>query len=290
MAEPLHIIEMPTLRNPAFIIGLGGWTNAADVSTGCVSYLRDTLRAKKFADLEPDGFFQFSNTRPTVAIEGGKIRSLAYPSTEFYYWTNPDHDRDLVLLLGTEPDLQWRTYITIVLDLAQQLGTARLCAIGGFYDSVPHTRDVPCSGASPNAGLLAELPNLDITLTSYFGPTGIITSIMMEAQKRQLPAASVWGRAPHYIQIPNPKVWHEVLWRVMALCQLRVDTSSLMRRGHDLTQKVNETLRDNPQLREYVKQLEEAQPGELPSEPLQQDDILRSVEELLRGDEGQRLP
>ena len=284
--------DVPDLRSPSLVIGLGGWTDAAEVSTGSVKYLRDKLRAHKFAELEGEEFFKYTSTRPKVAIEKGKVRSFTYPATEFFYWVNPDAPRDLVLLLGSEPDLKWPTYTRTVLDLAAELGVSRLCAVGGLYDSVSHTGDVQCSGTSPNQELLAELERMNVTPTSYFGPTGIITALMMAAQERGLPAASIWGRAPHYIQTANPKVWHQVLWRLTALCKVSVDIQPLMKRGFELTQQVNEALKENPQLREYVGQLEQAAPGDLPSgdrpasgEPLQSDDILRSVEEFFRQDD-----
>ena len=275
--------EVPPLRNPTFIIGLGGWSNAGEVATGVLGFLRDNLRARKFAEVEGEDFYQFTNSRPTVAIESGKIRSLSYPATDLSFWVNPDGPQDLVLVSGTEPDLRWKVYIDDLLQLAKELGAIRLCTIGGYYDSVPHTADGLCAGTSMDAALLEELRRLEIQPSTYFGPTSILTAIVWEAHQRQISAASVWGRAPHYLQVPNPKVWHEVLWRVLALCRIRLDLAGLRRRGDELVRQVNESMRDNPQLREYVAQLEASQPRrEADTEPLRQDDVLRSVEDFFR--------
>lgn len=272
--------EVPPLRNPSVIVGLGGWTNAGEVATGVLGFLRDNLRARKFADIDGEDFYQFSNSRPKVAIEGGKIRSLSYPGTDFHYWSNPDGPYDLVLVSGTEPDLRWHTYLKDLLDLSQELGAVRICTVGSYYDSVPHTAMTLCSGTSMDADLTKELTHLGVQPSSYFGPTSILTSIVWEAHQRKIPAASVWGRAPHYIQVQNPRLWHEVLWRVLAICKVRLDLAPLRKRGDELMQRVTESLRDNPQLRDYIAQLEAGQPPD--AEPLRQDDILRSVEEFLR--------
>ncbi len=276
-------VEVPPLRSPSLIIGLAGWTNAGEVATGSVSYLRDMLRARKFAEIDGDDFYEYTTSRPTVAIESGKVRSLTYPTTELYYWSNPDAPQDLLLAVGVEPDLHWKAYIAAILDLAAELGVARLCTLGGYYDQVPHTGTGLTTGACMDAALSEEMKRLEIEPSTYFGPTGMVTSLIWEANKRSIPAASVWGKAPHYIQIPNPRLQHEVLWRVLALCGLRIDLAPLRKRGDQLVQKINEALKDNPQLKQHIAELEsQNRMAQLSPEPLQQEDILKSVEDFLR--------
>ncbi|MEK7214942.1 MAG: PAC2 family protein [Chloroflexota bacterium] len=293
MTDLLRISELPELRDPHLVIGLAGWTNAADVSTGSVTYLKDQLKARKFGDMDHEPFTKYTSSRPTAAIENGRVRRLAYPKNDFYYWSNPDKPHDLVLFIGTEPDLMWPTFTKTLLDLAVQLGVSRICAVGGYYDSVAHTGDVLCSGTATDEAIRQQLQQMGVGLSTYFGPTGMLTALLWEAQQRNIPAVSIWGRAPHYIQVANPNVWHQVLWRVGHLCNVPVDTLPLMRRGQELNQRVSASLKDNPQLREHVAQLEANAPAAGPqmpqapgtTGPLEKDDVLRSVEEFLRGNQ-----
>jgi proteasome assembly chaperone (PAC2) family protein len=283
MADILHRTQdLPELRNPSVVVGLSGWSNAAEVATGALHYLRDNLRARKFADIDGEEFYQFTTSRPTVAIDSGKIRTLTYPTTDFYAWTNPDGPQDLLLVIGTEPDLRWKAYMSTLIDLAQEVGASRICTVGGYFDSVPHTALSVCAGTSMDQAISDEMKQLEVQPSTYFGPTSILTSIVWEAHQRGIPAVSLWGRAPHYIQIPNPRVMHEVLWRVLALCKVRRDLGSLRKRGDELVQRITDALPENPQLREYVAQLEAGQETPTDAEPLRQEDVLKSVEDFFR--------
>lgn len=290
MAQELYVPEWPSLRNPVLMVGLGGWTNAGETATGGVSYLREKLRARKFGWLAPDEFYQYTVSRPKVAVDEGRIRALSFPSSEFYYWSNPDEPRDLVLLVGGEPDLRWQRYIELVLGVAQQVGATLLCAVGSYYDSVPHTRDVLCRGSATDAGLVRRMQELGVEPSGYVGPTGILTALIKGAEEKGLSAFSLLGRSPHYVQIQNPAVWHAVLWRTLATCHLRIDITALLKRGEEVRERIDATLKDNAELREHVASLEAAYDASQPADPLQQEDILRSVEEFLREQGGPDEP
>ncbi len=282
MSDLLHRTETPTLRSPIFIMGWDGWTNAGEVATGVVGYLKDRLGAKKFAEFDSEAFYQFTHNRPMVALRDGKIRSFTYPRTELFYWQDPKERQDAVLLVGAEPDLRWPSYVKEILDLAQELGVSRLFAVGGFYDNVPHTRDTPCTGGSDDKPLMDDLRQLRVEPSSYVGPTGIVTAVLHEAKQRSLPAASLWGRAPHYVQIPNPKAWHGVLWRLVGVTRLPVDLVPLMKRVQGFEQQLNSQMEGNRQMADHVRELEQHMDSMAPPEPLRGDEIIRSVEEFFR--------
>ncbi len=288
MAEEMHIEEWPELRNPVLLVGVGGWTNAGETATGALAYLKDRLKAKKFGWFNPDEFYQYTISRPNVSVDEGRIRSFIYPTTELYAWTNPDREQDLVILVGPEPDLRWQRYVALVLEVAKKIDAKILCAIGSFYDSVPHTRDILCRGTATDAAVLERLKELQVEPSAYVGPTGLSTALIQGAGQADIPAFSLWGRSPHYVQISNPHVWHAVLWRALAACQLSLDVSPLIKRSVELQEQVNRAMNDNSELREHVKQLEAIYDATRPldalepQEPLHQDDILRSVEDFFR--------
>ena len=44
--ETIHLESIPALETPVFIIGLRGWGNALDVSSGMAGYLVDSLQGR----------------------------------------------------------------------------------------------------------------------------------------------------------------------------------------------------------------------------------------------------
>src|ERR687885_2486716 len=99
MAEYLTVDEQPELRNPTMIVAFSGWPDAGEVASGSMRYLLRKLRARKFAAIEPEIFYTFTEVRPQTTIVAPYQREIRWPSNEFHYWRSGD-DLDLVLFLG----------------------------------------------------------------------------------------------------------------------------------------------------------------------------------------------
>jgi hypothetical protein len=88
-----------------------GWNDAADAASNAVTWLRHRWRAKKFASLEPDDYYDFQATRPRVSVHNGVLRTLRWPANEFSAATTASGlARDVVLLSGVEPNVHWRSF------------------------------------------------------------------------------------------------------------------------------------------------------------------------------------
>ena len=66
MAEALRVDEWPNLSHPAVVFGFTGWPDAAEVGSGALAFLVKTLGATRFASLDPEPFFMFGQSRPSV--------------------------------------------------------------------------------------------------------------------------------------------------------------------------------------------------------------------------------
>ena len=123
------------------ICAWSGWSDAGESATRALHHLTQELNTTKFAELDAEEFYIFTEERPVVenAEDGG--RRLVWPKNEFYYVKSDRVDRpDIVLLIGTEPQLKWRTYTSLVADLAKALNVEMLVTVGALLDEVPHTR------------------------------------------------------------------------------------------------------------------------------------------------------
>jgi len=283
--EGLILYETPELHSPCLVAGFSGWPNAAEASTGVVTYLKTKLGANKFAHISPEEFYDFSSLRPLVTIEAGLIKEVEFVDCELFYWRG-ESAHDLVLLIGAEPHLRWHRFGQLILDMAQQLGVARVYALGGIYDASPHTAEPRVSGLVNEAQLLTELVAHGIEPATYIGPVSFHGPLLDMCRERNIEAISIWGRAPHYVPTYNPKVIATVVSRLARMLEMDIDISDLREAAQDLDRRVQIAISQNPKLEEYVKILEERyqQVGEqaaLPSEGA--DEIIRAVEDFLRG-------
>ena len=70
--------------------------------------------AERFADIDPERFFDFGSTRPQVSlVEGGRAPHRLARERVLHRALLEAH-RDVVLLLGSEPSLRWRTFCSLV--------------------------------------------------------------------------------------------------------------------------------------------------------------------------------
>jgi proteasome assembly chaperone (PAC2) family protein len=254
--DDLKIHDLPELRRPTLLAAFAGWPDAGEVASGSVRYLARKLRAKRFAEIDPEAFYVFTETRPSTIILAPGQRALEWPSNEFFAWRDPAGRRDLVMLQGREPNLNWRAYTDAVLELTTRCGVEQVVVLGGTYDAVPHRGAVQLSGHASTPELRQVYERLGIGFSTYEGPSSVQSALIEACQRRGLPAASLWGHAPHYVRaVPNLKVSHGVLRTLRTWLEIDVDLDELSAAGRQLEERVDTALSENPELRSYVEQL-----------------------------------
>src|ERR671938_1720958 len=98
-----------TLHQPHALVSFGGWVDAGSGGTGAVRHLISSLGSRKLADLDPEEFYSFTDTRPLVSIVGPGERAVQWPRAEFHAaHVPPEHD--LVLFVAPEPNMKWRGF------------------------------------------------------------------------------------------------------------------------------------------------------------------------------------
>src|SRR5439155_22875821 len=120
----------PTLRRPVLLAAFEGWNDAADAASTAARYLRDRWNARPFAELDPEEFYDFSSTRPQVRLVDGLTREIVWPANEFSAASLPGSGRDVIVLLGVEPGLKWRTFCTEIVDVGRELGVELFITLG----------------------------------------------------------------------------------------------------------------------------------------------------------------
>ena len=245
----------PQLRRPALVAAFEGWNDAADAASDAVRWLGRALDAEPFAEIEADEFFDFQAARPRVTIVDGVVRRLAWPRTRFLAATPPGGDRDLVLLLGVEPNLRWPAFCREVLDVARECGCEILVTLGALLADVPHTRPPRVTGVTDDA---AAIRRLHLRQSRYEGPTGIVGVLHAESRGASISSASLWATVPHYVATPpNPKATHALLDRLSALLEITLDLSELESASGAWEEQVDEVAADDKEVSGYVRSLED---------------------------------
>jgi proteasome assembly chaperone (PAC2) family protein len=258
MHECVEIIQRPSFKGATLITGFGGWPNAGEVSTWVVKYLIQTLGATKCAQIRPEIFFDWSQHRPLGSISAGLIRSVTFPTNAFYAVQTPEpKSRGLVFFVGQEPHLQWPQFTQVFLDLAQHFGITELYTVGGLYDNVPHTVEPRISGLTNQEQRLELFSNLKIFPSEYEGPISIHSHLIMSAGHRNIPATSLWGHVPYYIQSNNAKTCLAILERLRRMLDIDIDLEDVHRASELLDQQIDRIIQSKPDLREYIQSLEE---------------------------------
>ena len=75
----LKIVSRPKLKRPVLIIAFQGWNDGGQGATLAAGYLARLWNATRFAEIDPEEFFDFQATRPQVSLIDGETRELTWP-------------------------------------------------------------------------------------------------------------------------------------------------------------------------------------------------------------------
>ncbi len=246
---------LPTLRSPILVAAFEGWNDAGDAASGAVEHLELIWDATPLAELDSEDYYDYQVNRPTVRQVDGVTREIEWPSTRLSVCSPPGSDRDVVLLRGIEPNMRWRSFCDDLLEFIDQLGVETVVILGALLADTPHTRPVPVTGTAYSTES-AEQFNLE--QTRYEGPTGITGVLQDECVKAGIPAVSLWAAVPHYVsQPPNPKATVALLQRVEDVLDIEVPLGELPSQAEDWEESVTEMTKDDDEIAEYVRTLEE---------------------------------
>jgi len=250
----LTIEELPALTNSALIVAFAGWNDAGGAATHAAQFLVNRVQARRFASIDPEEFYNFSELRPQVRLRDGIYREVIWPANDFYYTRSASPQRCLVFGIGIEPHLRWKTYASSILELARQCEVNLVITLGALLADVSYARPVRVAGFSSDPALSAQL---QFTPSRYEGPTGIVGVLNDACRRAGLPSLSFWANVPHYISAsPNPKAALALVGRLSSFLNFSVDTTELRAAATDFDAKIARAVAENPEMASYVRQLE----------------------------------
>jgi predicted ATP-grasp superfamily ATP-dependent carboligase len=292
MADELRIVERPNLRRPILICAFRGWNDGGQGATLAAGYLQKTWNAEQFADIDPEEFFDFQVSRPHVSLVGGTIRHLDWPETTFHHAALPGLERDVVLLLGIEPNMRWRRFSELIAGLADEVGVELVITLGSLLADVPHTRPAPVTASGSDQKLIDEL---GLERSRYEGPTGIVGVLHDAFYRRGIPAVSLWAAVPHYVSLaPSPRAALALCERLASLIGATLDVKELREASDAYAEQVSAAVSADSETQAYVEELEqrsdELEQENIPSGESIAAELTRYLRERERGNGGPKPP
>jgi proteasome assembly chaperone (PAC2) family protein len=253
---PSEGTEPPDLVDPVLIAAFEGWNDAGEAASAAVDHLETVWETTPLLAIDPEEFYDFQVNRPVVATGPDGVRSITWPTTRLSYTRSPTGGRDVVLLRGIEPNMRWRAFTEELTGVIRELGVSTVVILGALLADAPHTRPVPITGATDDVRLAEQL---DLDVSTYEGPTGIVGVLQDACTHADLPAVSLWAAVPHYVaQTPCPKATLALLRAVEDLLDLTIPIGELPEAARAWETGVDNLAEEDPEVAEYVRTLERA--------------------------------
>tara|TARA_B100000446_G_scaffold183812_1_gene204587 strand:- start:808 stop:1677 length:870 start_codon:yes stop_codon:yes gene_type:complete len=277
-----NVDEMPTdLRSPILIAAFEGWNDAGEASSMAARYVRDHFEAEHVATIDAEDFFDFTVARPNVCIDDNDARQIVWPSTGIHVARIPGSAHDLVCAIGHEPQLRWRTFVDHLATTAEAFGATMVCTLGALLTDVPHSRPTQVYGGTDDADLARRL---DLSPSTYEGPTGIVGVLAAGLRDRGVSTASFWASVPAYVSnVPSPKAALALVERLCQVLEVDVPRTDLEIAAAAYVRQVTELVAEDDGTMEYVEQLEADFDEETADDP---DSLVAEVEDFLRNQPG----
>jgi proteasome assembly chaperone (PAC2) family protein len=230
-----------------------GWNDAGDAASTAARHVVDRFTAVTFANIDSEPFYDFTDTRPLVRLDDGE-RNIEWPTNEFHGVVIEGAERDLIVLIGLEPQLRWRTYTEQIVTLAKRFDCDLVISLGALIADVAHSRPTTIYGSTDDPELGGRL---DLEPSSYEGPTGIVGVIHSAFQAAGIDSVSLWAAVPSYVPHANsPKAALALVERLAQIIGFPILGGPLVEASADYESQITELVGEDDDTRAYVENLE----------------------------------
>ncbi len=269
--------ERPDLDRPLMILAFEGWNDAGDAASTAARHIRDRFAGEVFATMDPEPFYDFATSRPMIRLEG-EGRAIDWPDNSFAALSTPDLSRDMIVMVGSEPQLKWRTYTEQIVAMVEEFDVEMVISMGALIADVVHSRPTPVYSAGYDLRLIEEL---DLEPSSYEGPTGIVGVIHDSLNQGGHGSISLWGAIPSYVpHATSPKASLALVNRVAQLIEAPIPTTALEIASAAYERQISDLVEEDDDTMAYINQLEEQYDNSMRPESGEQ--LIQDLEQFLK--------
>lgn len=270
----------PALNRPIMVLALTGLFDISSVATKTIEHLVSNHKVETVATIDPDGFYDFQQERPTVWLDEYGDRQISWPANEFHAIRYPGSPHDLVVLSGVEPHVRWRTFCELVVEVARRTGCEVVVTVGASPEAVPHTRTPGVFGSTTNDELARAL---GLSRPQYQGPTGVFGVLQEMLDRSGLPGVSLRVPVPHYLMnAEHPKSTAALLRHLEHVIGVPTGHAALAEEIDRWTELHRTAVQDDPQARSFLEVLERDFDRRTEAAIPSADDLASQFEQFLR--------
>ena len=255
MSELYDLVQQPSLDEPLLIVTLEGWVDAGLGAAAALAALLGSVPTEVVASFDVDTLLDHRARRPVVRIVDGVNSWMMWPEIQLRIGRT-DAGRDLLFLVGPEPDHQWRAFCTAVAELAGAFGVRLVVGLGAFPAPVPHTRPARLVATATSTELAHQVGFIPGTIDV---PAGVQAVLERQFADLGVPAVGLWARVPHYAAaMPYPEASVVLLEGLERLTGVGADTAELRTAAQSTRARLDELVANSEEHAALVHQLEAA--------------------------------
>jgi predicted ATP-grasp superfamily ATP-dependent carboligase len=250
MSDLYDIVAEPALRDPVLVLALSGWVDAGSSGTGAAEFLAED--GDELVHFDADALFDYRSNRPAISFRQGRMTDVRWPGITIY--RREIEERDLLVMVGFEPDFRWREFAATVADLMERFGIDLIITIGAVPAAVPHTFPPPVMMTASSDELVG---GDDVALDDDLDVPGAAVNVVAEAAvQRGMGTIGYWAQIPHYINEDYPAGSLALLQRIAIRLDLNLDLAELVEASNEQASKINEAIANRPESLAHVRKLE----------------------------------
>lgn len=235
------------------VVAFEGWNDAGDAASGAVAALKELLEVEPIAEVDPEDYFDYQFSRPTVELDDDGDRVIVWPGVTIF---GPAGDGEIYLMLGTEPSRNWKSFTAEMLETIEDREITGIVFLGAMLADVPHTRPISVFVTSENE----EVRRVhDLERSQYEGPVGILSVLAEAAEAAGIPTVSIWASVPHYVHsVPSPKATLALIEKLEALVGVEIPRGDLEAQASAWEASIDTLAGEDDDMASYIAQLEQA--------------------------------
>jgi proteasome assembly chaperone (PAC2) family protein len=256
MHRSIRILNRIEPRSPVLI---AAWPGMGNVAFGAAMYLKETLQAEKFAEIDPQDIFY----RTGVQIREGVADIPALPKSEFYYYPHTGDANDLIIFIGESQPVMEKEYKLAqrVVDVAVEYGVEEVITFAATPVNISHRAEPGVWGVTTEHELQQKLKEYGVRVMSAGHIGGLNGLLLGVAKSAGLRGFCLLGEIPFYTaKIENPKSSLSILKVFMSYRNVAIDFDGLEQMAKFVEEEVEKVSKTTKQT--ILEQNPAVQPGD----------------------------
>ena len=236
------------------VAGLTGFADAGGAVSQFSEYLLGTLKHSVIARFDADTLLDYRARRPIIYFDQDHLTNYQPPTLRLYLALD-EIGQQFLFLTGFEPDFRWDQFSEAILELVTRFKVASTTWVHAIPMPVPHTRPIGVTVSGNRSDLIESMsvwrPHTQVAANA-------LHLVEFRLQERAASTVGFVLLVPHYLgDTEFPSAALSALESTSASTGLIFPTDRLREQNRDFVARIDEQVRDNPELAKLVGTLEQ---------------------------------